>query len=66
MPEAIGEIQEFVDVCDYAVGLSRMIGGSTIHSERKNHIILEQWNPIGVVGVISAFNFPVAVSIIIK
>lgn len=61
LPEAIGEIQEFIDVCDYAVGLSRMLGGSIIHSERKSHIILEQWNPIGVVGVISAFNFPVAV-----
>ncbi|XP_076635538.1 aldehyde dehydrogenase 7 family member A1 [Colletes latitarsis] len=61
LPEGIGEVQEFIDICDYAVGLSRMLPGSIFPSERKDHALLEKWNPLGVVGVISAFNFPVAV-----
>lgn len=61
LAEGIGEVQEYVDICDYAVGLSRMIGGSVIPSERPGHFMMEQWNPLGTVGVISAFNFPVAV-----
>lgn len=61
LPEGIGEVQEYVDICDYAVGLSRTLNGSVIPSERPGHVLLEQWNPVGVVGVISAFNFPVAV-----
>ena len=48
-------------MCDYACGLSRIIGGSVFPSERKNHVLIETWNPLGVVGVISAFNFPHAV-----
>uniref|UniRef100_A0A3Q2U667 aldehyde dehydrogenase (NAD(+)) n=1 Tax=Fundulus heteroclitus TaxID=8078 RepID=A0A3Q2U667_FUNHE len=59
--EGVGEVQEYVDVCDYAVGLSRMIGGPILPSERPGHALLEQWNPVGLVGVITAFNFPVAV-----
>ena len=59
--EGIGEVQEFIDMCDFACGLSRKIGGKVIPSERKNHLIVEQWNPLGIVGVISAFNFPNAV-----
>lgn len=62
MPEGIGEVQEFIDICDYAVGLSRMLPGSIFPSERKYHVLFEKWNPLGVVGVISAYNFPVAVS----
>ncbi|XP_076645194.1 aldehyde dehydrogenase 7 family member A1 [Halictus rubicundus] len=61
LPEGIGEVQEFIDICDYAVGLSRTLPGSIFPSERKNHALMEKWNPLGVVGVISAFNFPVAV-----
>ncbi|XP_011308702.1 putative aldehyde dehydrogenase family 7 member A1 homolog [Fopius arisanus] len=61
LPEGIGEVQEYIDVCDYAVGLSRMLPGSIFPSERKNHALLEKWNPLGVIGVISAFNFPIAV-----
>lgn len=61
--EGIGEVQEYIDICDYAVGLSRMLPGYIYPSERVNHVLLEKWNPIGVVGVISAFNFPVAASI---
>ncbi|KAL3277218.1 hypothetical protein HHI36_012568 [Cryptolaemus montrouzieri] len=61
LPEGIGEVQEYVDICDYAVGLSRMLPGSIYPSERSNHILLEKWNPLGTVGVISAFNFPCAV-----
>jgi aldehyde dehydrogenase family 7 protein A1 len=60
LPEGLGEVQEFVDVCDYAVGLSRTIGGAVLPSERPGHAMMEVWNPLGVVGVISAFNFPVA------
>lgn len=60
--EGKGEVQEFIDICDYAVGLSRSIGGSVVPSERAQHFITEVANPLGVTGVISAFNFPVAVS----
>ncbi|KAI9172899.1 hypothetical protein H9P43_007030 [Blastocladiella emersonii ATCC 22665] len=59
--EGIGEVQEYVDICDYAVGLSRMMNGKVIPSERPGHFMMEQVNPLGNVGVISAFNFPVAV-----
>lgn len=61
MSEALGEIQEFIDVCDYAAGLSRMLPGSIIPSERKSHVIYEVWNSLGIAGIITAFNFPVAV-----
>uniref|UniRef100_A0A8D9FHC6 aldehyde dehydrogenase (NAD(+)) n=1 Tax=Cacopsylla melanoneura TaxID=428564 RepID=A0A8D9FHC6_9HEMI len=61
LPEGIGEVQEFIDICDYAVGLSRTYSGSILPSERPGHVLLEAWNPLGVVGIISAFNFPVAV-----
>lgn len=61
LAEGVGEVQEYVDICDYAVGLSRMFSGSLIPSERPGHILLERWNPLGVIGVISAFNFPIAV-----
>jgi aldehyde dehydrogenase family 7 protein A1 len=60
-PEGVGEVQEFVDVCDLAVGLSRSFAGKVLPSERPGHALLEQWNPLGLVGVITAFNFPVAV-----
>ena len=60
LPEGIGEVQEYVDICDYAVGLSRMLPGSVIPSERPGHALLECWNPLGVIGIITAFNFPVA------
>lgn len=61
LPEGIGEVQEIIDMCDYAVGLSRQLNGSIIPSERPNHMMMEVWNPLGVVGVITAFNFPCAV-----
>ena len=61
MAEGEGEVQEMIDICDLAVGQSRMLYGLTIQSERKNHRLMEQWHPLGVVAVISAFNFPVAV-----
>uniref|UniRef100_A0A183C2F5 aldehyde dehydrogenase (NAD(+)) n=1 Tax=Globodera pallida TaxID=36090 RepID=A0A183C2F5_GLOPA len=61
LSEGRGEVQEFVDIADYATGLSRMFSGRIMPSERKKHFLLEQWNPLGVVGVISAFNFPAAV-----
>lgn len=61
LPEGIGEVQEFIDICDYAVGLSRSFAGQVIPSERSKHVILEKWRPLGLVGVISAFNFPCAV-----
>ena len=59
--EGHGEVQEMIDVCDFAVGLSRQLYGLTMHSERPSHRMYEQWHPLGVVGVITAFNFPVAV-----
>ena len=59
--EAEGEVQEMIDICDFAVGLSRQLYGRTIQSERPAHRLMEQWHPLGPVGVISAFNFPVAV-----
>ncbi|MQY36628.1 Succinate-semialdehyde dehydrogenase [NADP(+)] [Streptomyces sp. RB17] len=59
--EALGEIQEMIDICDFAVGLSRQLYGRTIASERPGHRLAETWHPLGVVGVISAFNFPAAV-----
>ncbi len=59
--EGLGEVQEMIDICDFAVGLSRQLYGLTMHSERPSHRMYEQWHPLGVVGIISAFNFPVAV-----
>ncbi len=59
--EGEGEVQEMIDICDFAVGQSRMLYGLTIQSERPNHRLMEQWHPLGLVGIISAFNFPVAV-----
>ena len=59
--EGLGEVQEMIDICDFAVGLSRQLHGLTMHSERPDHRMYEQWHPIGLVGIISAFNFPVAV-----
>ncbi|MET3806158.1 aldehyde dehydrogenase (NAD+) [Nakamurella sp. UYEF19] len=59
--EALGEIQEMIDICDFAVGLSRQLDGRTMPSERPGHRLMETWHPVGVVGVISAFNFPAAV-----
>ncbi len=59
--EAAGEVQEMIDICEFAVGLSRQLYGKTISSERPGHRLMETWHPLGVVGVISAFNFPVAV-----
>ena len=59
--EGLGEVQEMIDICDFAVGLSRQLYGLTMHSERSRHRMYEQWHPIGIVGVVSAFNFPVAV-----
>jgi len=61
LQEGWGEVQEMIDICDFAVGLSRQLYGLTIQSERPRHRMFEQWHPLGVVGVISAFNFPVAV-----
>ena len=61
LAEGEGEVQEMVDICDFATGLSRQLYGLTMHSERPDHRMYEQWHPMGVVGVISAFNFPVAV-----
>lgn len=60
-PEGLGEVQEMIDICDFAVGLSRQLYGLTMHSERPNHRMYEQWHPLGPIGIISAFNFPVAV-----
>jgi aldehyde dehydrogenase family 7 protein A1 len=60
--EGLGEVQEYIDICDMAVGMSRTIDGKVLPSERPSHFMIEQWNPIGNVGVITAFNFPVAVS----
>ncbi|HET7511798.1 MAG TPA: aldehyde dehydrogenase family protein, partial [Chthoniobacterales bacterium] len=61
LAEGKGEVQEMIDICDFAVGQSRMLYGLTIQSERPRHRLMEQWHPLGLVGVISAFNFPVAV-----
>ncbi|MEE9178782.1 MAG: aldehyde dehydrogenase family protein [Acidimicrobiia bacterium] len=61
LPEGVGEVQEMVDICDFAVGLSRQLYGNTMTSERPSHRMYEHWHPLGPVGVISAFNFPVAV-----
>ncbi len=61
LQEGLGEVQEMIDICDFAVGLSRQLYGLSMHSERSEHRMYEQWHPIGVVGIISAFNFPVAV-----
>ncbi len=61
LQEGLGEVQEMIDVCDFAVGLSRQLYGLTMHSERPSHRMYEQWHPLGIVGIISAFNFPVAV-----
>jgi aldehyde dehydrogenase (NAD+) len=61
LQEGLGEVQEMIDICDFAVGLSRQLHGLTMHSERPNHRMYEQYHPLGIVGIISAFNFPVAV-----
>jgi aldehyde dehydrogenase (NAD+) len=61
LQEGLGEVQEMIDICDFAVGLSRQLYGLTMHSERPEHRMYEQWHPLGIVGIISAFNFPVAV-----
>ena len=61
LQEGLGEVQEMIDICDFAVGLSRQLYGLTMHSERPQHRMYEQWYPVGVIGIISAFNFPVAV-----
>lgn len=63
VPEGIGEVQEYVDICDYALGLSRSLPGHIFPSERPGHALLECWNPLGVIGIISAFNFPVSATI---
>ncbi len=61
LQEGLGEVQEIIDICDFAVGLSRQLYGLSMHSERPNHRMYEQWHPIGIVGIITAFNFPAAV-----
>jgi len=61
LQEGYGEVQEMIDICDFAVGLSRQLHGLTMHSERPSHRMYEQWHPLGITGIISAFNFPVAV-----
>lgn len=61
LQEGLGEVQEMIDICDFAVGLSRQLYGLTMQSERPGHRMFEQWHPLGIVGIISAFNFPVAV-----
>jgi aldehyde dehydrogenase (NAD+) len=61
LQEGLGEVQEMIDICDFALGLSRQLYGLTMHSERPQHRMYEQWHPMGIVGIISAFNFPVAV-----
>lgn len=61
LQEGLGEVQEIIDICDFAVGQSRQLYGLSMHSERPAHRMLEQWHPLGIVGIISAFNFPVAV-----
>src|SRR4028118_391679 len=61
LQEGYGEVQEMIDICDFALGLSRQLHGLTMHSERPGHRMYEQWHPLGIVGIITAFNFPVAV-----
>jgi len=61
LQEGLGEVQEMIDICDFAVGLSRQLNGATLHSERPGHRMYDQYHPLGIVGIISAFNFPVAV-----
>jgi aldehyde dehydrogenase (NAD+) len=61
LQEGLGEVQEMIDICDFATGLSRQLYGLTMHSERPQHRMYEQWHPLGIVGIITAFNFPVAV-----
>ncbi len=61
LSEGLGEVQEMIDICDFAVGLSRQLYGLTMHSERPQHRMYEQWHPLGPIGIITAFNFPVAV-----
>ena len=61
LSEGLGEVQEMIDICDFAVGLSRQLCGLTIASERPDHRMMETWHPLGVTGIVSAFNFPVAV-----
>jgi aldehyde dehydrogenase (NAD+) len=61
LSEGLGEVQEMIDICDFAVGLSRQLYGLTIATERADHRMMETWHPLGVTGIISAFNFPVAV-----
>jgi len=61
LQEGLGEVQEMIDICDFSVGLSRQLYGLTMHSERPDHRMYEQWHPLGIVGIISSFNFPVAV-----
>ena len=61
LQEGLGEVQEMIDICDFSVGLSRQLHGLTMHSERPGHRMYEQYHPLGIVGIISAFNFPVAV-----
>jgi aldehyde dehydrogenase family 7 protein A1 len=60
--EGLGEVQEYIDICDMATGMSRTIEGKVLPSERPGHFMMEVWNPLGIVGCITAFNFPVAVS----
>src|SRR5690606_14254261 len=61
LQEGYGEVQEMIDICDFAVGLSRQLHGLTMHSERPAHRMYEQWHPLGITSIITAFNFPVAV-----
>src|SRR6476660_3564671 len=61
LQEGLGEVQEVIDICDFAVGLSRQLYGLSMHSERPQHRMYEQWHPLGPIAVITAFNFPVAV-----
>ncbi|MGH7003291.1 MAG: aldehyde dehydrogenase family protein, partial [Alphaproteobacteria bacterium] len=61
LQEGLGEVQEMIDICDFAVGLSRQLYGLTIASERPGHRMMETWHPLGVCGIVTAFNFPVAV-----
>lgn len=60
--EGLGEIQEYIDICDMATGMSRTIAGQVLQSERPDHWMMEVWNPLGIVGIITAFNFPAAVA----